>query len=256
LGHYALKERANVRRSFAKDVVASTTNVLQTALSAAALALAMSFVATQASATIVDVTYTGTVISMFDQFGFFGSQSLVGYPYTATYRFDTSLGGDNNSPNSNYLYGGSFFGIPSPSLGALVTINGHTLAIGGNYAFDVLNYSWPGQQSGEAISTEASIDGLGYSADRYVWQNIVSLPGSIPIAIDAPFTYSVAAGDQRSGAVFDSFPGNAITGNLLPSSVTYAIEEAPEPPALVLMASGLGALLWLVRKQARRRAAV
>src|ERR1700730_7174197 len=84
---------------------------------------------------IVYVTYTGIVSYGYDQTGVFGPANtfLTGDPYTTTYTFDTTKGVTYSSPTYNYALGGygSATGQPSPSLGAVVTINGHSVAIGG-----------------------------------------------------------------------------------------------------------------------------
>jgi hypothetical protein len=116
-------------------------NVLKITTFAAAAALALIGVASPASATMVRVTYTGTVSSGYDYAGgVFGppNTSLTGDPYTASYLFDTTLGITLSSPNLNYAYGGSAYGaVPSPSLSAVLTINGGTLTMVGSYISDI-----------------------------------------------------------------------------------------------------------------------
>src|ERR1700687_307532 len=91
----------------------------------------------QASAAIMDVTYTGRVSQGTDTLGVFGGESLVGLSWVATYTFDTSLGYIFSSPfgNYNYAYGGSAYaaGHPSPVLSSMITINGVGRAVDGSY---------------------------------------------------------------------------------------------------------------------------
>jgi hypothetical protein len=74
----------------------------------------------QASAAIMDVTYTGTVYSGIDTLGVFGGGSLVGLSWVATYTFDTSLGSTYSSSTESYAIGGPGFaaGYASPVLSA------------------------------------------------------------------------------------------------------------------------------------------
>ena len=92
--------------------------------------------ATPASATIVDVTYTGTVSSGGDSIGVFGLgpdlTDLTGFSFVSHYTFDTSVGIIVTSPTLNENQGGSYFGNTSPSICATLTINGHTVSITGN----------------------------------------------------------------------------------------------------------------------------
>jgi len=106
-------------------------------------ALAALGLTSPASATIVTLTYTGVVVdggstlsNGTDAQGLFGpaGASLVGDTYTASYVFDTSLGGsvyDMNTPTNLTMYGGADFpGTTSPALSASLTINGRTLSFG------------------------------------------------------------------------------------------------------------------------------
>src|SRR6202022_4597662 len=90
----------------------------------------------QASAAIMDVTYTGTVTSGFDTFGLFGlPASLIGSSWVATYTFDTwsSPSDSYSSSTTNWISGGSAFGNTSPVLSSMITINGVGRAVDASY---------------------------------------------------------------------------------------------------------------------------
>src|SRR5262249_33867981 len=84
---------------------------------------------------IVYVTYAGTVSYGYDQTGVFGpaNTSLTGDTFIATYAFNTDVGVTYSSSTYNYALGGygSATGQPSPSLGATITIDGHSVDVTG-----------------------------------------------------------------------------------------------------------------------------
>jgi hypothetical protein len=84
-----------------------------------------------ASADMVTVTYTGTVLGGFDQLGVFGTPntSLTGDRYSAVYFFNTAIGLNVSVPGFPQIFGGTGTaanGQPSPALGALITISSHS----------------------------------------------------------------------------------------------------------------------------------
>src|SRR5258708_2146965 len=91
----------------------------------------------QASAAIMDVTYTATVSSGTDTFGVFGTAgaNLTGKPWVATYTFDTlsSPSYSSSSSSQNDVYGGSVYPNTSPVLSSMITIGGVSKAVGGSY---------------------------------------------------------------------------------------------------------------------------
>src|ERR1700687_869903 len=90
----------------------------------------------QASAAIMDVTYTGTVYQGTDTLGVFGGGSLVGLSWVATYTYDTSLGYRDTTTNHDNVWGGPYYGSTStsPVLSSMITINGVGKAVAGSYA--------------------------------------------------------------------------------------------------------------------------
>src|SRR5690349_11778479 len=89
--------------------------------------------ANAAEASIVYVTYTGTVIRGIDPGIIFGQgANLNGLSYQVRYVFDTGSYSDSQ-PTENFVFGGEAFGTPSPLVGsAVLTIGGVSIAIGGN----------------------------------------------------------------------------------------------------------------------------
>jgi hypothetical protein len=60
----------------------------------------------------------------------------------ASYVFNTALGTTYSSATYNFAYGGPFYSNASPSLGATVTINGHTVIIDGSYLGEILGLNF------------------------------------------------------------------------------------------------------------------
>jgi len=97
---------------------------------------------TSASADIVTVTATGTVAPIcgvtctIDFLGLFGSANadLSGDAVKVVYTFDTSLGIVSSSSTNSSALGGSAYSVPSPSLSAMVTINGQSVSFVGSYS--------------------------------------------------------------------------------------------------------------------------
>ena len=119
-----MKEYFVERAAFAPVRLARLTKrIISLALSGALLSVSIS----GANATIIDVTYAGTVSFGFDENNLFdlGVRIAAGAAYKATYVFDTSLG----NTSANYVWGGSWFGSASPALSSTVTINDRSVSL-------------------------------------------------------------------------------------------------------------------------------
>jgi hypothetical protein len=67
-----------------------------------------------AKATVVYVTYLGTVIRGTDPGNVFGQgANLNGQSYSVLYVFDTQVGTQINHPTENFVFGGTNFGTPA-----------------------------------------------------------------------------------------------------------------------------------------------
>ena len=179
-------------------------------LGAATIVAALGFAA-PASAELVSVTAWGTVfigadpiILGGDPTGIFGGGDLTGESFVAHYVYDTSLGLTLSTPVGPYAYGGSYFGDepPSPIVSAIVTINGHSVSIAGDYqtAFGGENTANFSLQNYHV--EHGSIFGPIDNFTDIVIENDFS--GTIPSSITGPFTYEVdvASGDHAVGDVF------------------------------------------------------
>jgi hypothetical protein len=162
----------------------------------------------QASAAIMEVTYTGTVSRAYYTFysknGTQHDLGLVGSSWLATYTFDTDIGTTYSSPESNYAYGGRpppcyCSGYPSATPGrGILTINGEVRGgVGGTYAF-ISGFN-DGQTSRQSHFA-ASFDRHGGAS---LFNSIYNFTGAMPASITDEFTYVVSPDDQ---ATADSCP--------------------------------------------------
>ncbi|HLH96841.1 MAG TPA: hypothetical protein VKW08_17155 [Xanthobacteraceae bacterium] len=200
---------------------------------------------TQASASIVDVTYTGTVELGFDSVGAFGGVgSLTGDTYKAVYVFNTSLGATFSSAHDNYATGGTEFGSTSPALKASLTINGHTLSITPSYDGEIHGLNTT-TGFGEQYHYAAQ------NAPTYIYNSIINNTGTLPASIAVPFSYTAVVGDSVNGGfVLDN---SRVSGILLPETLTYSLPTAtPIPDTWTMMLTGLtGFGLMLCRRRTR-----
>jgi hypothetical protein len=200
----------------------------------------------QASAAIVNITYTGTVGDGSVDTGLFGG-SIAGATFTATFKFDTSISGAFSSSSSagNYIVGGSAFGGPAPGLSAALTINGITQSF--TPSFDSQIY---GSNDG-TNSVQSHIGGSDYNNNLI--EITITNPGTLlPPTIDVPFSYTVQPGDLIQGD-FHLFSLSALysaQGSLNLTSVTETVDgvsAVPEPSTwamLILGFCGIGFLAY------------
>jgi hypothetical protein len=211
-------------------------------LGAAAMLAIFVFSCSLASASIVTITFTGIVIdggasiSGLDVNGLFGpaGSSLVGDAYTAIYTFDTSLGGsifDQNTTKNITIYGGGPFPSKiSPSLGATMTINGHTVSMAGD----------PASEGGMLLCTYPACGGASSA-----YNEVYAIAGNMQNQLYAAYAGQLLPiqtlnFDVDSTTPYQSrgfFPDDSLA--LLPLS---AHVSTPLPATLPLFATGLGAL--------------
>jgi hypothetical protein len=231
-------------------------------------ALALSVTAGTAHATVVYVTYEGVVsdVGGADQgdaiFALFGGGNLVGQHYTASYVFDVVYGLNNSncddcaSPpiTQHSIEGGSINGPTnvSPSLGASLTIGGHTETLGGAFFGYILGYN----DSSPGGTTQQVHDARDDSSSRVLVNHIINnngingLPGEIVLSV---FDYIVDPGDSANGSFCIDNGESCIF--FTPTSLhitTQAPGTVPLPGALPLFVSGLAGLGLLARRKKRQ----
>jgi hypothetical protein len=189
----------------------------------------------QASAAIMDVTYTGTVSSGTDTFGLFGKEgaNLIGKTWVATYTFDTSLG----FPASNGVRGGSELGNTSPVLSSMITINGIGRAVSGSsYGYEYGLH--------DVTSSKQYHFAENYSAGHkeYLENYIASFNLSLPASITTPFTHTVGSKDFEFNGTYYLANGAAsetIHADLATLTVSdHVVAGVPEPSTWAMMLLG------------------
>jgi PEP-CTERM motif len=224
-------------------------------LGAAAIVAALGFAA-PAAATLVGVTYWGTVFDGYDVTGVFGTAgaNLDGDSYVAHYVFDTTQGDTYSSATYNYAYGGSAYGVASPLVSASVTINGNSVSIVGDYYAQIDGYNDGGFSEQFHLAEHYTNDGITVT-NNYNDDSIWSNSGAIPSSLTKPFTYNVAPGDGTYSYVlistYDYATGNYDTYTYADASLTRLtvgpVGSVPEPSTWAMMMlgfAGLGFAAW------------
>lgn len=220
------------------------------------VAFAASFaLAAPVSAAVVQVQYTGTVSSGYDQTGIFGSAGsyLDGLAYTANYTFETTNGYFNGDWYYNQVYGGSAYGNLSPALSSSVTINGNTIAISGNYFGHIYGHNSGSFSQVYHHAQEYVVTGSGYQ-QTYSENSIYNNSGTLPMSLTGPLSYALTGGDYSFGSmgIFESPTGNGYTvytyASFTPDHVTIGA-PIPEPETYALLLAGLGLLGFAARRR-------
>ena len=185
--------------------------------------------ASNASASIVQVTYSVTVIAGSDSTGLFGTvntgvSAYVGETFVATYVFDTSRATgifSKTSSDQNYVYGGDDFFNLSPATSASLTVHGHT------FSFNPVSYS---QLSGTAPNVGWNMQTAyarnhvnGTVLDSYIRANDLG-PYTVPVSISGNFVYHVLPGQTAIGSFITQ--GTYVTASL----DTLTISDLTAPP--------------------------
>ena len=208
------------------------------------------------NATIINITWTGTVAEGNDPSNTFGVpisnriHDLAGQSFTALFRIDSSIGSLVSGANFYDLRGGTQFGagnLPSPITNASLTINGVTVAFGnslfGGYSRGFLPVpSYIYTEVNDAVGNTGGADILFLQEQR----NDNTIPFNL-------LTESLFrnVGDTGRG-VFQKANSSGVqlfSGTFTPTSVNIAVENTggaavPEPSTWGLIAGGIGLLAF------------
>lgn len=199
----------------------------------------------QASAGVVAINLTGTVLDGKDWTGAFGyapGTSLTNDPFTAVVHVDTSLGATTGSATATTVTGGPGAGTLSPVLDASFTINGVT------HSFDT---SWSGTVStssglyGSGLSI-ISLDPANYGVTLYMNGPASTFPNAVapPLSLDL-----TQAGFGSSGSRFslDNEPSVSLT--LTSVTETSAVAAVPEPATWAMLVLGVAMVGFAARRR-------
>ena len=214
--------------------------------------------ASSAQAGTVTVTYTGTVVSGFDQTGLFGPKNgnLAGDSYKVVYVFNTSAGLPTFGPTGSSRSGGSAYPAPTPSIKTTVTIDGVSVSSNLNGWLDVISNFNDGSSSQQYSSTQYSNIGPALIVNNYSSDFVSTSNLAIPANIAAPFSYAVQPGDVWSGAVSFSTTSTLTGAQLVNTFATADITNVSAAPGPVPGAGLAGmAALTLAGLYARTRRA-
>lgn len=231
--------------------------MIQFRLLAGAVTAAGLLAAMPAAAAVKIAKYSGIVESGYDQTGVFAApgSDLTGYSWVATYTYDKTLGGVQNTDGVSFeeSYGGPGYGVAgSPILSASITINGVTRSVAGTQAGLVYSGNSPFVTH---YAQDFSDDGV--TQINNVVYNYNYAAGA-PVSLDQSFGPVAAAGGFGYSRWYNF---NYSTGTYtedaqvyLGSDAVYSVGNAvPEPASWALMIAGFGLIGTALR---RRRAPV
>jgi hypothetical protein len=199
------------------------------------------------SATIVDVTYTGTITTSTDAAGVFGGGSYVGLTYIAQFSFDPSLGIPISYPGGSGSYGGNS-SMPqqeSPVLSASVTLNGRMVALP-NTSFTgedalVINEPIASNNYGTLAISTSLINSSALIEGPDVPSSIYQSGTFIPPATDQTyFQYNLLNSDSLY-----------IFGDV--TSYTVEVPSMPEPSTWAMMLLGFCGIGFMAYRGSRKR---
>ncbi|MDO9313350.1 MAG: PEP-CTERM sorting domain-containing protein [Burkholderiaceae bacterium] len=234
------------------------------------LAALLLICAGHATASLITITFSGTVENSFDQTGIFGTpgQTLDGETYRLEFRFNTDGRLVSTGPDHSELYGRPIY--QEPRLGEThLTIGGNTFHIAGNFASNyVLNFGVfpdPDTRFLEAVSHDMEVTSVPethritqrHSVTQLVWDDSGTLPTSIfssfSMALpgthdpDADFFdfYTIAHDDIAQTSVYEERTYGDFYATQLDVVVTGQPSQIPEPSSLALLVAGIsGALVF------------
>lgn len=220
-----------------------------------------------ADATIVTVTYEGTMLGGFDGVGYFGLDQLAGQHYKAVYVFDTTLGHEFfNSPTANYALGGSFFGSSSPALSATMIINNVAFSFQPNDTGFIAAASDPPPFPNSVAQHDArefqQVNNIVQSA-RLI-HSVGSRDQDLPAALAGPVSNYIIDSQDTVSALFSASYFNSNTQRFIIfvqdarlSPETLSISAAvPEPSTWAMMILGFAGVGFLSYRRRNNRAAL
>lgn len=224
-----------------------------------ALAFALGL-ASPASASLVYVTYTGTVSSgnscdaACTSSGGQGNINLAGDSYVASYVFDTANSVQFAGPTLNENLGGPGYGSPSPALSAVFTVAGQTFSVAPIFGSEIYGTNYPSydkstySKQSHWTMQDQSIGLVEVMAQ--LTNTAVNLNGLLPAAISGNFQIDLS-GDQVSGTAFFSAYDHSTGGYLYQTytlltpqflTISTVAPVVPEPSTWATMLLGFGAL--------------
>lgn len=227
----------------------------------AAVLIALFGLAAPASATVITVTYSGTIVSGTDQAGLFGTAGadLSGQKYSARYVFNTKLGTQESSAALNRLFGGNAFGTTSPAVYTTLTIGGHSIDLN-DFSNGELNYRRDGGRTIIDASDTVIGNSLSSAVITYQISNVVQIyAGYFLPGFADQFKYDTGPDDTTSGTVsISSYDPTAQTSSV-DTTVSTVLDTVtvttavPEPSTWALMVAGFFGLSALHRRRERLR---
>jgi hypothetical protein len=201
----------------------------------------------QASATLMQATFTGFVLSGTDSNGLFGGArdpfgaaiaptDLTGDAFTAVYVFDTTKGVLTTTPTSTDLKGGIQFGVdPSPIRVTTLSITGTTVSFSNDHFNGEVRYDAGLGTIGFASGENSGID------DEL---NLFISDPTTPLLLNTVFT---VAGSGPDGLLHYSGGIDSVLGTLGVRSLT--VVALPEPNSWALMLMGFFGAGWALRRR-------
>jgi hypothetical protein len=193
---------------------------------------------TNASATILDVTFVGTATG-FDVGGFFvpPNTGFTDSPYVETFVFDSAAG---VITNTNPAFPILNFPTPTSAISGALTINGQTYHLGDNLTGNFF-YTFVSPHLNFSITSNLfSSDGTVTLTD-----SIGSLTNPLILpSLLAPFSYTLQAGDFSVGRL----TSNLENVTLFATSVTVS-EAVPEPSTWAMMLLGFAGVGFMAYRR-------